>query len=198
MATLEVNDDQLRLIQTALDFYSRVGIGQMREILSHPTFEDNLEEKTRPHKDKLEVGDRTSRGEIVDIGEGYIQTKGHWGKGEEVKTWKDVENIKLSVDYDLYHKLKDNALQYLTAGRNTVFNNSNIQSPHASYGIHSPQVHKSCRDAFDIVQVIRHEFWKQNENRSNVTVDSSITLCEKENANVKCALDEKKVEKKEK
>jgi len=28
MATLKVTEDQLRLIQRALDFYSRVGIGQ--------------------------------------------------------------------------------------------------------------------------------------------------------------------------
>jgi len=67
MATLQVNDEQLRLIQKALDFYSRVGIGQMWAIKEHPTYENILREKLRPKK-QLEVGDSTERGEIVKIG----------------------------------------------------------------------------------------------------------------------------------
>jgi hypothetical protein len=41
-----------------------------------------------------------------------------------------------------------------------------------SWGIHHPSVDDSCRMAFDIVQVIRHEKWKNNPDRNTMTVDS--------------------------
>ena len=94
MAKLELTNDQLQLIQKALDFYSRVGIMQFERILDHPTIDNVIEDKFRPKKE-LEVGDRTERGEIVEITKKHIKTKGSWGKGEEVKTWKDIDNIKL-------------------------------------------------------------------------------------------------------
>jgi len=37
MATHEETNKQLRLIQQALDMYSRIGIGQMWVIKDHPT-----------------------------------------------------------------------------------------------------------------------------------------------------------------
>jgi hypothetical protein len=58
MATLTVTNEHLVLIQRALDFYSRVGIGQMWAIKEHPTYERLLREKLRPKK-KLEMGDQT-------------------------------------------------------------------------------------------------------------------------------------------
>ena len=47
MATLTVTDKQLRLIQQALDFYSRIGIGQLDEIKDHPTFAKYLAEQLK-------------------------------------------------------------------------------------------------------------------------------------------------------
>jgi hypothetical protein len=47
-------------------------------------------------------------------------------------------------------------------------------SQHGSWGIYNHSVDDSCRIAFDIIQVIRHERWKRNPNRSEVTVDSHI------------------------
>ena len=44
------------------------------------------------------------------------------------------------------------------------------------YSINSNKVDDFARLAQDIIEVIRHEFWKNNPNRSNGTVDSSITL----------------------
>ena len=32
------------------------------------------------------------------------------------------------------------------------------------------------REAYDMIQVIRHEFWKANPNRSNITVDSDVLI----------------------
>ena len=62
MAKLELTNKQLRLVQTALDLYSRIGILQFEEILRHPTLEQVIEERFRPKKE-LEVGDKTDRGE---------------------------------------------------------------------------------------------------------------------------------------
>lgn len=187
MATLELTNDQLRLVQRALDFYSRVGIGQMWAIKEHPTYEKHLYEKLRPKKE-LEVGDRTERGEIVEIGEGYIKTKGYWNAKEEVREWKDVDNIKLSIDYDKYHKTRDQAEKILNKGRNLLLQEE--LPDNGSWGIFNPNVDESCRVAFDIVQVIRHEFWKQNPDRSDITVDSSVNIWTDDGHKVHCKIDE--------
>ena len=185
MATLTVTDDQLHLIQKALDFYSRVGIGQMWAIKEHPTYERVLMDKLRPKK-KLEVGDETDRGKIVEIGKKYIKTKGSWGDGEEIKKWTDVENIKHSIDYSEFHERRDQAERILNLGRNTLLK-ENLPD-HGSYGIFSPEVDESCRVAYDLVQVIRHEFWKQDEDRSDITVDSSVHLRTKDSDKIKVTL----------
>lgn len=173
MAKLELTNKQLRLIQTALDLYSRIGILQFEEILSHPTIEQGVEDRFRSKK-KLEVGDKTERGEIVEITKKQIKTKGSWGNGEEIKTWKDIENIKLSTDWTSVHKTNDDAADLLAEVKRLVSGES--YGRNASYGIHNPKVDTSCRDAFDIVQVIRHEFWKADPKRSNMTVDSSVHI----------------------
>jgi len=56
------------------------------------------------------------------------------------------------------------------------------------WGIYHPNVDDSCRDAYDLIQVIRHEFWKNSPIRSNITVDSSITLTNENNKNIKVEL----------
>ena len=188
MATLHVTEEQLKLIQTALDFYSRVGIGQMWAIKDHPTYQNVIYDKLRPKKE-LELGDRTERGEIVEIGDGYIKTKGTWGKGEEIRTWTDVDKIKLSIDYSLYHKIRDEGEDLLVAGRNKLLQEDDL-SKHGSYGIFNPEIDDSCRVAYDIIQVIRHEFWKRDPERSSITVDSSVTIWTKDGNKVKCELDE--------
>lgn len=185
MATLTVTDEQLRLIQKALDFYSRVGIGQMWAIKEHPTYEKILRDKLRPKK-QLEVGDQSERGEVVEIGEGYIKTKGRWGKDEEIRTWDDPEGVKLSIDYGDYHEIRAVAEKILNQGRNMLLQD---EIPHnGSYGIYNPKVDESCRVAYDLVQVIRHEFWKKDPERSSITVDSSVMLSSKNADEIKCEL----------
>jgi hypothetical protein len=121
MAKLELTNDQLQLIQKALDFYSRVGIMQFDRVLDHPTIDNVIDDRFRPKKE-LEVGDRTERGEIVEIKKKQIKTKGSWGNGEEIKTWKDIENIKLSTDWSEVHRIKDEVrvkfseIQHLISG----------------------------------------------------------------------------------
>ena len=171
MARLELTNDQLQLIQKALDFYSRVGIMQFERILDHPTIDNVIGDKFRPKKE-LEVGDRTERGEIVEITKKHIKTKGSWGKGEEVKTWKDIDNIKLSTDWSEVHRVKDeiriqlSEIQYLVSGERF--------GTGGSYGIYNSNVDETCREAFDIVQAIRHEFWKVDPKSTSMTVDSHI------------------------
>ena len=186
MATLTVTNEQLSLIQKALDFYSRVGIGQMWAVKEHPTFENVLRDKLRPKK-QIEVGDQTERGEVVEIGDGYIKTKGSWGSGEEIREWTDVENVKLSIDYGLYHDLRDKGEKILNQGRNMLLQEE--IGNNGSYGIYNKQVDESCRVAYDIVQVIRHEFWKTDPNRSSITVDSSVHLGTKDSHKIKCEVD---------
>ncbi len=184
MATLTVTNEQLRLIQKALDMYSRIGIGQMWTIKEHPTFEGVLRDKLRPKKE-LEVGDRTERGEIVEIGKKTIKTKGSWGNGEEVREWPKDE-IKLSIDYSQFHEIRDSAEKILNTGRNMLLQEE--LSNNASYGIYNPNVDESCRVAFDIIQVIRHEFWKSNPDRSDITVDSHLHLGTKDSDKIKVEL----------
>ena len=173
MAKLELTNKQLRLVQTALDLYSRIGILQFEEILRHPTLEQVIEDRFRSKK-TLEVGDRTERGEIVEITKKHIKTKGSWGNGEEIKTWKDIENVKLSTNWTSVHKTKDEISDLLAEVKRLV--SGEHYGRNASYGIHNKNVDTSCRDAFDIVQVIRHEFWKANPHSSSITVDSSVHI----------------------
>lgn len=189
MATLTVTEEQLRLIQQALDFYSRVGIGQFNVIKDHPTFERHLHREFALGSGPFKVGDRTMRGEVVEIDPKgkWIKTKGSWGEGEEVKKWTDVENIEYTTDYERYHAVRDAVDMMLVQPRNMLYNQDTL-GKNGSWGIHNPNVDDSCRDAFDLIQVIRHEFWKGDPNRSSITVDSSVHLADKKNSNIKVEL----------
>lgn len=186
MATIELNNEQLRLIQKALDLYARIGILQFDIILEHPTI-DEMIIKRNTVKKELEIGDSTLRGEIVELSNKEIKTKGRWGNGEEIKAWTDIENIKLSPDWKFVHsdrdefKIKCSELKKIVSGENF--------GTHGNMGIYNPKVDESARDAHDLVQVIRHEFWKANPKRSSVTVDSSLHINSK-NKNVKVLIDE--------
>jgi hypothetical protein len=189
MPTLTVTEEQLRLIQQSLDFYSRIGSGQFERIKEHPTFERHLHREFALGSGPFKVGDRTMRGEVVEIDPKgkWIKTKGIWDGGEEVRMWEDVENIEYLTDYERYHTVRDAVDNILVQPRNMLYN-SNELSRNGGWGIHNPNVDDSCRQAFDIVQVIRHEFWKRNPNRSDMTVDSHIHLTDRKNENVKVEL----------
>ncbi len=203
MNTLHLTDEQLWLVQRALDFYSRIGIGQFGEIKDHPTFERHLEDYCRPKRDP-QVGDRTPQGEILEIKNGKAliagsvdKKTGHWCKKQE---WKKLKDVKLSTDYTRYHQIRDNVDQCLIQPRNMLITDTTMNQ-HGSWGIHHPSVDDTCRQAFDIVQVIRHERWKRNENRSSSTVDSHIHFTHrKDNSSneIRCVMDKPEVQKIEK
>lgn len=185
MAKIELTNKQLRLIQDALELYSRIGILQFESVFEHPSINRIIKDSYTPDKE-IKVGSQTMRGEVVEIGDGFIKTKGSWGNGEEIKTWTDVENIQLTPDWNKYHNAKD-LIRILFNSINKEITNDTTFSPNQSLGINNEKV-KECREAFDIIQVIRHEFWKENPNRSNITVDSSIHLCSNE-PSIKVELD---------
>lgn len=170
---IELNNEQLQLVKTALDFYCSVGSLQFDEIMRHPTIHKCILAQFRPDK-KLEVGDNTNRGIVVDIGEKYVKTKGNWSDGEEIKTWTDIENIKLSVDYSKFHYMNDKIYQMFNDTKSYISNG--LICGRGNLGIYNYSVDESCRVAFDIMQYIRHEFWKADPNRSNINVSSNINL----------------------
>lgn len=87
---------------------------------------------------------------------------------------KDVPTIHKHIwenHRDDYHDIGN---QELLKARNILFDMD--YGLNGSYGINSEKVDDWARLAQDIIEVIRHEFWKNNPNRSEGTVDSSITL----------------------
>lgn len=184
--TIECNKEQLQLIQRALDFYSRIGIGQFTEIKNHPTFENHLYKICAPDKTP-EVGDRTPQGEILEIKDGKAlingsidKKKGGWCDKPE---WKKLKDVELSTDYGKYHGIRDMADVMLTDARNYLIQDRSVGT-NGSWGIYSNKVDESCREAFNMIQIIRHEFWKLNPNRSSATVDSSVDIRIKDKINV--------------
>lgn len=185
---LEMTSSQALLINRALDFYSRIGIGQFDVIKNHPTFERHLHKEFALSNGPFKIGDKTMRGEVVEIGSKgkWIKTKGNWGNGEEIKKWTDVDKIEYSTDYIKYHAVRDAVDNMLIEPRNMLYNDNSL-SRNGNWGIYNSNVDESCREAFDIIQVIRHEFWKINPNRSDITVDSHIHLSSKANK-IKCEI----------
>lgn len=143
MATITLTQEQLRLVQDALDFYSRVGIGQFNVIKEHPTFENALKKEFKDEDDK--------------------------------------------VDYNRYHQVRDNVDLMLVQPRNMLLNDLTLPK-NVSWGIYNPDVDESCRVAYDLIQVIRHEFWKANPDRSDFVVMASVHLTTKDSNKIKVKL----------
>lgn len=141
MTILTVTDEQLKLIQKALDLYSKIGTGQLSEIVYHPTFEKSLRK-------------------LVKDDEG-------WHK---------------------YHSRKDEINSLLNRVKNLLYNDEKDTPINSTWGIFNPKVDQSCLVAYDLLQVIRNEFWKNDPERSEVAVDSSVTLWTKDGDKIKCKI----------
>jgi hypothetical protein len=199
MNTLHLTDEQLHLVQSALDFYSRIGIGQFEQIKDHPSFQSHLEEICRPKRDP-QVGDRTPQGAILEIKEGKAlingsvdKKTGHWCSKP---AWKKLKDVKLSTDYGRYHEIRKSVDSCLVQPRNLLIQDPTMPQ-HGSWGIYNESVDDTCRIAFDIIQVIRHERWKRNPKRSDMTVDSHIHFSHrKDNSSdkIKCEMESPEVQ----
>src|SRR3990170_1230515 len=176
MANISCTNAQLRLIQTALDLYSRLGIGQFTEIKNHPTFEQNLENICRPNKTP-EVGDRTAQGEILEVKNKKALINGSIDKKKKMwcnkPEWKKLEDVKLSTDYSKYHDIRDKVDDMLAEARNVLIQD-NSSGKNGSWGIYNPNVDESCREAYNMIQVIRYELNKVSKNPCEHCVSSSV------------------------
>lgn len=179
MATITLNDKQLRLTMFALELYSRIGILQFDRILDHPTIEAAIERQHTP-KHKIMLGSKTNRGIVVKMTKKTIWTEGIWTGKTETKKWTDIENIKLSPDYGQMNQTRDLIRAWLNEVKKLVAADPLYNNTGASYGIHNADVDVSCREAYDMIQVIRHEFWKANPKRSDITVDSHVLIWTKQ------------------
>lgn len=143
MPKLEVTDDQLLVIQRALEYYARIGIGQFCFISEHPTFENFL-----------------------------------------VKEFKKENG---ETDWNKYHQRMNRVKAALTFPRNLLIDDMHMPE-NGSWGIYHPDVDESCRVAFDIAQVVRHEKWKVNPNKSDVSVADSVHFTSQDSAEIKVEL----------
>ena len=180
---LELTEEQLNVVERALEFYYRIGIGQFDRIKDHPTFEKFVYKFCTPDKEP-EVGDRTPQGEILEIKDGKALIAGSvkdgiWDKEHE---WKKIEDVVLSTDYSRFHAVRDAVDNALAHPRNMLINNFSLPI-HGSWGIHNENVDDSCRIAFDIQQVIRHELWKERCDKTFYTVDASVSFTHNKDSN---------------
>ena len=190
MNKLSLTDEQLNIVNKALEFYSRIGIGQFGKIKDHPTFEKHVESICTPEK-KPEVGDRTPQGEILEIKKGRALIAGSVKNGMwcKEKEWKPVEEVVLSPNYSKYHELRDDVDKTFAVAKQKLYGGDNGScSIHGGWGIFNPKVDESCRVAWDIYQVIRHERWKNNPNRNSNTVSASVCLTTKNANKIKCEI----------
>lgn len=171
---IELTEEQLSLISQSLDFYSRVGAGQFDKIKDHPTFDKNIYKICTPKKD-IEVGDRTSQGEVLEIKDNKALISGSIkdGKYSEEHAWITLKDVKLSTDFNQYHFTRDIVDKHLYVARNILYGEVNYHK-NEHWGINNYNVDETCRKAYDIHQDIRHHFWKNSENRTAYTVDSSV------------------------
>ena len=181
MPTIECTNEQLRIIQFALDFYCRTGILQFETILDHPTVQRCTENKFTSNE-PLKIGDQTSYGKIVKITKKFVWTRGTWNGEEQTKRFARSQ-IKQSPNWELVHKTRD-TIRNLCQTLKLLVTGENFGS--GGFGIHSDRIDESCKTAFDMVQIIRHEFWKLQKNKPNYTIDASVHLTtETRNFNVK-------------
>ena len=155
--TITCTEKELELINKTLDFYTRVGIGQFKEIIEHPTFEKNLSRLSISDKNP-EIGDKTPE-------------------------WKELKGVKLNPDYERLKFLQKEASYFLHTARTILYGER--LGENGSWGIFHPNVDDSCKVAFHLHQIIRNTFWKARKDKSNNTVDPfPVNTCQIANIEV--------------
>jgi|SRR5690606_26860564 len=104
---------------------------------------------------------------------------------DEFLSKKYEEDVK--TDWAEYHQRMKIVKTALVYPRNLLIDDRSMPES-GSWGIYHPDVDESCRVAFDIMQVIRHEKWKVNPNRNSFTVDSGVHLTNEGSKKIKVEL----------
>jgi hypothetical protein len=93
------------------------------------------------------------------------------------KSLKTQETVGRKADDDMYYQRRD-AADALLCELKKIITGQNLGRG-GNLGIHNEILHESCREAFDMHQMIRHAFWKIDPERSQMTVDSSVSKTSK-------------------
>jgi hypothetical protein len=117
------NEDQLKIIQDALENYTRLGIGQLEVVLSdlgfktYEQFKDNIQEL---HKDETKQAIKTLKFKLF---------KKSFGASHSIHSSEVHENFK--VAYDLYSTIQDK----LSSGKGNIEINSSSPNKISKNGI---------------------------------------------------------------
>jgi len=162
---IEIDESQLELISKVLDFYSRIGMLQLEELLDHPTVQKLLEQK---NKFQLKEGSITNKGEVIEVGSDSIKVR---TDDNEIKdyTSKDVSFI----DYTKLNKEKKSLINQLIKIKDIISNGDVVDG---YYGVYSEEIDNSCVTSYDLHQQFRHEIWANNPNRKEHSLDSRVYL----------------------
>lgn len=87
---------------------------------------------------------------------------------------KDIPTIHANIWDNHRSEYQDIGNDELLKARNILFDMN--YGLNGSYGINSDKVSDYARLAQDIIEVMRHETWKNNPERMEGTIDSHITL----------------------
>ncbi len=97
----------------------------------------------------------------------------HVSSKRNIASHKTESGDQTIHDCDAYFLSRDAAADLLCALKK-IITGKNLGRG-GNLGIHNDILHESCREAYDMHQVIRHAFWKIDPERSQFTVDSSVS-----------------------
>jgi len=109
MKTLNLTQEQINLIKSAVDFYIKIADLQLEEIINHSTISNMLIEKATD-KRELKNGDYTNLGKIVDLNKEYVWVRNIINDTVQVARYPRKE-IKLTPNWTKYHTNKCLILQ---------------------------------------------------------------------------------------
>ena len=156
---IEFYDDNTGMIKVLKSRYGKSDVDKKKEISSKRYLLEVDEKQLRTLQKACECFSRISTGQLrYALDEAWMD-----------KLWS------LPVD-------KNKELENLLRSVSLILSDGELDGFHGSYGIYSPEINPYATTAFNILQVIRNQFWKERpeDQRSNMTVDSSVSVFNEE------------------
>jgi hypothetical protein len=97
----------------------------------------------------------------------------HISSKRNIASYKTESGDQTTLNREAYFLARDAAADLLYAVKK-IITGKNLGRG-GNLGIHNDILHESCREAYDMHQVIRHALWKIDPERSLFTVDSSVS-----------------------